>query len=331
MIGYYVHHDGRGHLARAGVVAAAARVPVTGISSLPRPDDWRGGWVALPRDDDGDPRAPTRGGAWHWVPRDHGGFAGRMRAIGGWVARERPRALVSDVSIEVLVLGALLGVRTAAVLLHGDRRDAPHRLGTRSADLVLAPWPADHRRVWHDDLGAPLVTTGGFGRYDDRAPVPSPDEPRVLVLAGGGAHALEAERIAAAARATPGWRWDAVGLGDEGPAPVTWHGWVPETWDLLGASTVVVATAGNGVVSEIAAARRPALLLPQPRPFDEQAHLAEAVARRCPARVARSWPAADEWPGLLRDLAGLDGAAWSGHVDGAGARRFVEAIEALAA
>lgn len=331
MIGYYVHHDGRGHLARARVVADTLATPVTGLSSLPRPDGWRGDWVLLPRDDDGAPRDPERGGAWHWAPRDHAGFGARMRAIADWIVRARPAALVSDVSVEVLALAGLLGVRTAGVLLHGRRDDPAHRLGHATADVLLAPWPAGHRRPWHDDLPTPLVTTGGFGRYDDRAPTPPPGDRRVLVLAGGGPHAIAPGDVAAAARATPGWTWDAAGLGTAGPAPVGWRGWRDETWDLLGAADVVVATAGNGVVSEIAAARRPAVLVPQERPFGEQAALAEGVALRCPVRVVAGWPAPAAWPGVLDDVAARDGAAWADHVDGGGADRFAGAVAELAA
>ena len=48
VIGYYVHHHGRGHLHRALAVGrrlAARGEPVTGLSSLPRPDGWAGDWV----------------------------------------------------------------------------------------------------------------------------------------------------------------------------------------------------------------------------------------------------------------------------------------------
>lgn len=331
MIGYYIHHSGRGHLSRASVVASRSRVPVTGISSLERPADWPGEWVSLPRDDGGDPIAPTRGGAWHWVPRDHEGFRARMRVIADWISHRRPAAIVSDVSVEVLALAALLGQRTAYVLLHGRRDDPPHHLALATADLLLAPWPGGHRQGWHEDLEAPLVATGAFGRYDDRAPLPLPTDPRVLVVAGAGPHRFTQDAIAAAAEATPGWFWEAVGLGATGPPGVAWHGWRDDLWELLGSAAVVVATAGNGVVAEIAAARRPALLIPQERPFDEQRDLADCVARLSPARVAPVWPEPLAWPAILRDLARLRGASWSRHVDGRGADRFVAAIEELAA
>ena len=40
MIGYYVHHQGNGHLHRAMTVAPHLPEPVTGFSSLPRPESW---------------------------------------------------------------------------------------------------------------------------------------------------------------------------------------------------------------------------------------------------------------------------------------------------
>ena len=45
MIGFYVHHVGRGHLTRVCLLArrlVAEGRAVTGLSSLPRPDDWPG-------------------------------------------------------------------------------------------------------------------------------------------------------------------------------------------------------------------------------------------------------------------------------------------------
>ena len=45
MIGYYVHHQGRGHLSRLQAVAAHLHTPVVGLSSLPKPAGWHGEWV----------------------------------------------------------------------------------------------------------------------------------------------------------------------------------------------------------------------------------------------------------------------------------------------
>ncbi|MCW2868645.1 MAG: hypothetical protein JWR20_2833, partial [Marmoricola sp.] len=110
MIGWYVHHQGRGHLHRAQTVAALLHarsgVQVTGLSTLERPADWPGPWVQLPPDDaappgsaDGSaeaagPRDATAGGALHWVPLDQPAIARRAAALSSWLAREHPELVV---------------------------------------------------------------------------------------------------------------------------------------------------------------------------------------------------------------------------------------------
>ena len=77
MIGYYVHHHGTGHLHRAMTVAAHLPQPVTGFSSLPRPEPWPGPWVQLPRDDSAPSYAAadaTARGLLHWAPLADGGL-----------------------------------------------------------------------------------------------------------------------------------------------------------------------------------------------------------------------------------------------------------------
>ena len=56
MIGYYVHHVGRGHVHRAQALSEVLRRrghAVTGLSSLERLAGWRCDWHVLPRDDSG--------------------------------------------------------------------------------------------------------------------------------------------------------------------------------------------------------------------------------------------------------------------------------------
>ena len=50
VIGYYVHHQGRGHLHRALAIAAHAGTAITGLSSCPRPAGWPGDWIELADD-----------------------------------------------------------------------------------------------------------------------------------------------------------------------------------------------------------------------------------------------------------------------------------------
>ncbi|MEC3912436.1 hypothetical protein U5A82_18735 [Sphingobium sp. CR2-8] len=126
-IGYYVHHHGAGHLARARAIAAASggRVTLlgTGIGALgiDLADDRpvSGGF-------DGVDRADCRPDALHYAPIDHGGVRARTAAILQWIAAQRPSLMVVDVSVEVAMLARLASVPVVYVRLNGDRRDAPH-------------------------------------------------------------------------------------------------------------------------------------------------------------------------------------------------------------
>ena len=103
MIGYYVHHQGNGHLTRAATIARHLGTGlVTGLSSRPRPLEWDGPWVTLPRDDVspvGDAADPTAHAALHWAPLAHSGLRERMAMLADWVRTVAPRLVVVDVSV----------------------------------------------------------------------------------------------------------------------------------------------------------------------------------------------------------------------------------------
>src|SRR5690606_3210462 len=85
VIGYYVHHHGRGHLSRATAIAAALETEVTVLSSLTAPADWSGPWIELPRDDEDHGRSPDANGRLHWAPIHSNGLRERMSAISRWI------------------------------------------------------------------------------------------------------------------------------------------------------------------------------------------------------------------------------------------------------
>src|SRR5690349_14761773 len=144
MIGYYIHHSGHGHLARAVSICAQLAPPTTALTSatVTRPHPFHT-VVALPRDDAAaSVTDETAGGALHWVPRNDNGLRERMAAVVEWVSAVRPSAVVVDVSVEVAVQVRLLGVPVIVVAMPGERTDAPHELVYRLADHILACWPS---------------------------------------------------------------------------------------------------------------------------------------------------------------------------------------------
>jgi hypothetical protein len=321
VIAYYVHHVGRGHLHRAEAIARHITEPLTVLSSLAPPADWPHGWVPLPRDDLGSTAVdPTAGGRLHWAPRHDPGLQQRNAVIAQWIADNGPSILVSDVSVEVLALARLSGVPVAAIALPGTRSDPAHQLGYSLCEAIIAPWA----RL--DDLMCPGLDrhsgkthyVGGISRFDGRSPSAAPAAARrVLHLGGAGG----APRAVDAPRSESCWEWATAGAGR----------WIDDIWPELCAADVVVGHCGLGAIADIAAARRPAILIPEDRPHDEQRATARALQAAGLATVLDAEPPPSQWDRLLQRAAATGGAQWSAWSTGEGAARAARLIQAAAA
>ncbi len=327
MIGYYIHHVGHGHLAMARCIAARLNDRVTGLSSLVRPQDWPGDWLTLPRDDTGETAIePTAHGQLHWAPLGHPGLRDRMAAIAGWIHRAEPSVIAVDVSVEVAALARLMGVPVVSVVLPGRRDDPAHRLGHTLAETLIGPWPAflSADLLGEDPVIARIQAVGAFSRYDGRTPEPGAGHrgPSVLVLQGSGGSQVSAPQLREAAAATPGWEWTVLG----GPS----GSWLPDPWPLLCRADVVITHGGMNAIAEVAAARKPAVVVPQARPHGEQQATGHALARAGLAVVAGAWPHASSWPAVLRQALELGGERWTAWSPGTGANAAATIIESAA-
>jgi hypothetical protein len=319
LVGWYAHHVGAGHVTRALTVARRMRAPVVVLSSAPRPAEWPAAqWISLPPDDAEGGRDHAAGGTLHWAPLQHDGYRERMARISSWVTELGPTCLVADVSVEVLLLGRLLGVPTVGIVMAGDRTDPPHQTGYDAASRLVAAWPRSARPVvgWHSRWDPKTTWVGAISRFDDRRADPPTGSRSVAVLWGRGSAVPDAD-LAAARAATPGWRWTLLTSDD--PDAV---------WAGLQDADVVVTHGGQNALAEVAVARRPGVVLPQDRPHDEQRHLAAALD--APVSVCDAWPAPDSWPDLLRRTAALDPERWSTWSDGQAADRFAAAVDDVA-
>ncbi|MBM0125706.1 glycosyltransferase [Pimelobacter simplex] len=323
MIGYYVHHQGRGHLHRAQALAAALNEEVTGLSSFSRPADWHGGWVELPRDDEqASPYDVSAGGQLHWAPVGEPGLRARSAAISAWLEEARPRLVVVDVSVEVALLVRLHGVPVLSVVLPGRRTDPVHLLGFRASSALVAFSPPAAEELAPDlpaDIAARVVSLGAVSRY---APATGARERsggsrHVVVLMGKGGESMTRLGAESLRSLAPGWRWTVLG----GPG-----GWVDDVSAVLRNADVVVTNAGQSALADIAAHRRPAVVIPAERPFDEQATTAAMLERGdWPAIVLPEFPRAG-WPGLLERASRLDGRGWQRWCDGQAAHRFARVV-----
>lgn len=319
MIGYYVHHQGFGHLARAMSICERLGRPVTVLTSRPvsHPNPFTS-VVTLARDDDGDEaRQPTAHGALHWAPHFDSGYNERMATIAQWVRDAEPEVFVVDVSVEVASLVRLLGIPVVVTALPGNRVDTPHLSVHRMADQIIAAWPRALRvPTWLRPYENKTAYVGGISRFDGRArtaPVDDGDSrTRVVVLAGAdglGAGQAQACRDEEASAIT----WDLLGAA-EGT-------WTADPWPRLSAADVVVTHAGQNSVADVAAAARPTIVIPQDRPYDEQRTTADVLQRHRLAVVEPLWPQRDAWPALVERARLLDTERWRlWEVDGAAGR-----------
>ncbi|MBJ7336946.1 glycosyltransferase [Mycolicibacterium sp.] len=328
MIGYYVHHHGRGHLARATSICAHLSGSATALTSLPLAEPWRfGDVVELPRDDgDPSPQDATACGVFHWAPLHHDGLRTRMRLIAEWVEAARPAAIVVDVSVEVATFVRLLGVPVVVVAMPGERTDRPHELVYELADHILAAWPrALYQPDWLRRHDAKTSYVGGISRFDGRprSAAHADGTRHVLTLGGAGGSTVDAGMIDLYAADHPQFRWSALGVAGAR--------WSEDPWGELCDADVVVAHAGQSSIADIAAAARPAIVVPQPRPFGEQTATATVLGRSGLAVSLQDWPRSDEWEPLIDRALGLDVDGWQRWQTAGAPARAAAAIDEVAA
>ncbi len=355
MIGWYIHHQGHGHLHRATAVARAAAahgLPITGLSSLPQPPDWPdAAWVQLDRDDTSlpsDPAGegpageaaeqtldPTAAGTLHWVPRHHPGLLRRSAQLSSWLEFRRPELIVVDVSVEIALLARLHGIPVVTVALPGDRTDPAHQLGYAISERVVGMWPqvaADIFRGAED-----VQALGGLSRFtpedgvtgsteaDTGSATASTDSAasplRVVVLSGGGGGAVETDSVAQIRRLLP--TAQVTVLGGEGA-------WETDPWPHLQRADLVLTAAGQNSIAEVAASRTPALVTALDRPHQEQRHMLTALERG-PWPVVRMPAPQDDagWELAVSQALQLDGQEWSSWCDGGAADRFAALLHEL--
>ncbi|MDV7133742.1 hypothetical protein [Williamsia muralis] len=323
MIGYYVHHQGHGHRNRAASIARAMRTPVTALSSAPIEPDVFQGVVELDRDDLGERRDVTASGMVHWAPIRNPGMRGRMAQLAAWVEETDPAALVVDVSVEIAVFARLLGVPVIVVAMPGARDDSPHQLAYGLADAIIAPWPdAVYAPDWLRPHLHKTTFTGGISRFAGRARS-SDDAERsdVLVMTGSGGTRISEQTVDACRSAYPDMTWRFAGGPDS---------WLPDPWPAMCSAGVIVGNSGQNTVADLAVAARPAIVIPEDRPFGEQRAVAEMQRVLQLATVASTWPETSAWSALCTAAARTPSHRWSRWETEGAAERAADVIEDVA-
>lgn len=317
MIGYYVHHHGRGHAARARSICARLDEPVTFFSSLPRPASTRARdtWIELPLDVPADHQEPVDAqchGRMHWAPAHVPGLTQRAAEILRVAVDSGLRRLVVDVSVEVATLARVAGIPVTVMAMPGDRTDAPHRLAYDLADQIVAPWSAQvYRPPWLRDHLDRTHFVGSISQFEDRRRDAAPMERLGVLLGGAGGDDLPEDALEQLRGELPQYRWRSLSAAS----------WVEDPWPVLCSADVVVTHAGQNAIADVALTGAAVIVIPQRRPFDEQCATAHALTDAGLTVAVDSWPAPDRWPDLLADTLALDRSQWSRlQVRGAAAR-----------
>jgi UDP:flavonoid glycosyltransferase YjiC (YdhE family) len=343
MLAWYVHHQGRGHAARALAFAAASPVPVTLVSELDLSHLW-GDTVLL------GPDVPAGGafcagsndvtanGRLHWAPIARQSLAPRAAAMVEVLNRPGLLGLVTDVSVEAGLLARLCGLPVVAVHELGVRYDAAHELGRACAAGLLAPFPASladpdvdprHPHLFHAGFVPSHTATPTRTKLDARERLGVHGAPMVLVALGAGGHRARIGDIASVAAQLRDVQFIVVGdvkgcAADRPDHDVRVDGWVPDISDHLIAADVVLASAGASVVAEVAAAGRPLVCVPEARPFGEQHERARRLARSGVALSVSLWADHDGLAEAVRAALEDDGDQWARIDPGPGPAASVE-------
>lgn len=352
-LGYYAHHHGSGHLRRAEQVLERCQTPSTLLTSSELASDLRTRRLAL--DVDGHPgdghldegRLPHHQplpSILHYAPIGHHGLRARTAALTRWFAQADPAALVVDVSVEVTLLARIAGVSPIVVRQHGQRDDPAHRAAYESAAFLLAFWPS-----WAEDptvsrevrdrtihIGA-LSRLAGRQIDRDRACELAgldPSQQHVIVVRGFGGDAWDEQQLLEAAHATPDHRWTVIGPPISHDPRNARHldvrGVIDDPVAFFSAADVVVTHGGQNAVADAAALGARLVLIPQPRPFNEQVHLTQVLADNACAVVLPAWPRAQDWPTVLDATHDLDRVRLASLVEG-GAERAAQELDRFVA
>lgn len=343
-IGYFVHHQGRGHAKRCAAVVNAlpAEQPVTIFCArddifprFTRSVDL----VTLPSlfeasgDEDINDFTTTPQTV-HCAPLGWPGIRTAMATLTNWFATANPVFMISDVSAEIAQLARICSVPHVMVLQHGQRDDPGHKAAYAGAAGILCPasaglaqidWPDAMRRKTHfaGGLGVDRTPFENVDRESARAQLGiAPRQRMILVMSGGGGNGLPSAPIGVGARAIPSAKWITIGKIAQDwhatePDNLRHDGWVTDVPAYLAAADIVIASTGNTSCHQILMAGRPWLAIPEWRYFDEQVEKANALQRAGAATHYSDFPAsANAWRRALhKTLVQHDRARQSGLLD----------------
>ncbi|MHA7275819.1 glycosyl transferase [Arthrobacter sp. Hz1] len=316
-VAYYTHHHGSGHLRHALAIARLQVVDLLvtgsteppGLSGIPH---TRFAQLAADIRPNGEPYPVPPEPFLHYAPTTSTIRDRFSQLHAAWQDFD-PQVVIIDVSAEAAVFARLCGYPVLYRRMPGDRSDVAHQSAYAAATGLFAYYPQTlEDATYHEAYGDRTQYLGMLEPPGSAAARTVPAGGKVITvqtsLGGSGVSVTE---IARAARSSPEWQWNVVGLSSGSanlPPNVRLLGVVGDPRPELAAADLIVTSAGYHAVAAAAAASRPTILVPEARPFGEQTAFARALNRSAGIPLAEIWSAA-AWPELLRQAVGSDAGA----------------------
>jgi UDP-N-acetylglucosamine--N-acetylmuramyl-(pentapeptide) pyrophosphoryl-undecaprenol N-acetylglucosamine transferase len=283
-IGYYIHHEGSGHLQRAQALGPYLQeCDVTFFSSHSHIKDLKkfGNIVELPGDEDIpyhpiEKLNPIREHL--YSPFYSEGLVKRFSLILSWILQERPNLFHVDVSTEVAEFVTLCGLPLTYVRQSGERNDNAHQRVYRMAQKILAPYPE-----WMEDQDflprykhiKYLTVTKEIPSCDLSVPQnnvvylrsSTEKDPDVLEKLRRSLECL-AQTYKVTIYGTP-----LEGVSDK----IRNQGWNNDFHSIIKNAGVVMTSVGNNMILEVLQCGRPLILLPERKLYSEQLAKARAL------------------------------------------------------
>jgi Glycosyltransferase family 28 C-terminal domain len=324
-IGYFVHHQGRGHALRCAAIAHALspgrpiRIFCARADIFPELPPHASVEVIeslfeLQGDEPSGPAHLDTPQTLHCAPVGWGGIRRSMGTLAGWFAQQNPALMICDVSAEIAQLCRICSVPHVCVIQHGDRSDQGHVAAYDGAAGLLAPFSRSLAQPeWSVARNARTCFAGGIGwrntaigREAARARIGiAPDEEVIVVMSGGGGSGFASASLGVGARTAISARWISIGAVQRDwhatePPNLEHRGWVDNPLDYIEAADLVVSSTGNTTCEQVLGIGRPWIAVPEWRYFDEQHCKAAALERAGLAACAPHLPSsAHRWRALI--------------------------------
>lgn len=316
-IGYFVHHQGRGHAERAAAIGNALPPdqPITLFTAnagIFPPLPPHAEVVTIPSlfeaSDDvaiapllASMRTPSN---LHCAPLGWVTITQAVATLTRWFVEAGPSLFISDVSAELAQLARIASIPCIPVVQHGDRSDPGHMSAYEGSVGILAPYSPlleqPGRPEWMRNKTHYAAGVGIDAKLPDRVAARSaldlpPDREIILVVAGGGGTGTPATPLTIGARAEPDTLWVTIGSVEHewhatAPGNLRHLGWVDNATTWIAAADRIVSSAGNTTVHQVAATGRPWIVVPEWRYFDEQVWKARMLEQAGAAAVLDHWP-----------------------------------------